>query len=74
MRNCVMVWRVCSVVRVVFHAVPRRWPGMSSYLFMLGISDSCIVSGIQLAKLTLSTSYITNFYHSQTAAAVISLS
>ena len=53
MRNCVITWRVCSAVRVVFHAVLRRFGAVSSCLCLLGIGDSCIVSSVNVTMLTL---------------------
>ena len=48
-----------------FHAVSRRLGAVSSCLSTFGIGVICIGDNIHLAMLTLSTSYVVEFYHSR---------
>ena len=65
MPSCVIIWRVCGVVRVVFHAVLRRLGAASSCLCMLGIGGSDIVSNILVTQRILKISLIHDIHHSQ---------
>ena len=66
MWNCVIIWCVCSAVRVVFHAVSRRLGySVKLFVYVWHWCHLCIGDNIHLAMLTLSTSYVIEFYHSR---------
>ena len=67
MPNCVIIWRVCVIVRVVFHGVSRCLGAVSSCLCMLGIADNVTGMSIQAAQPILSSAYIQSIRHSPSA-------